>query len=186
MNNIDQVKKEIRKSIKANVSALSNNEKIEQSQQVFDILEKLNMYKNASNIMAFWSMFDEINTHDFIKENAKYKQFFLPVMDGVNLQIRKFEDANSLNNNNKYGIFEPNGVSVNNFNPDIIIVPGVAFDTNKNRLGRGKAFYDRFLKSHKNKTPLIGLCYNEQLIDNVPTNEYDITMDYILTPKGLI
>lgn len=186
MNNIDQVKKEIRKLIKGKISELSNELKLEQSKQIFKILESLKIYKNASKIMTFWSMNDEINTHSHIIKIAKNKQIFLPVMDGLNLKIRKFEDTNSLNNNNKYGIYEPSGISIDNFNPDLIIVPGVAFDKNKNRLGRGKAFYDRFLKAHKNITPLVGICFNEQIIEEVPTNEYDIKMDYILTPQGIL
>ena len=62
---------------------------------------------------------------------------------------------------------------------DLIIVPGVGFDQNNNRLGYGKGFYDHFLKN-KNIFK-IGICFKEQLLDEIPVNEYDIKMDLIIT-----
>lgn len=61
----------------------------------------------------------------------------------------------------------------------MIIVPGVAFDNNNNRLGRGKAYYDKLLK--ESKSYKVGVCFDFQLIEEVPVDEYDIKMDLIIS-----
>ena len=66
-------------------------------------------------------------------------------------------------------------------NYDLIIVPGIGFDVNKNRLGYGAGYYDTFLKNHK-KTKKIGIAFNYQLINEIPTEKHDIPMDMIITP----
>ena len=65
-----------------------------------------------------------------------------------------------------------------------MVVPGVAFDRKGKRLGRGKGFYDRFLKS-TNATK-VGVGYEFQLIDEVPSEPHDISMDIIVTQKTTI
>ena len=64
---------------------------------------------------------------------------------------------------------------------DLVIVPGVAFDRQHNRLGRGKGFYDRLLSTLS--APKIGICYSFQLKEHIPTEPFDKKMDLILTEK---
>ena len=68
---------------------------------------------------------------------------------------------------------------------DLIIMPGVAFDENKNRIGFGGGYYDRFLlKFDKNKIPLtIAVCYDFQVIDYIPAENHDQKPDFIITEK---
>ena len=63
---------------------------------------------------------------------------------------------------------------------DLIVVPGVAFDKNGNRLGRGRGYYDRFLCQHQAVTK-IGICFDFQLVDEIPTEPTDIKMDEIIS-----
>lgn len=71
--------------------------------------------------------------------------------------------------------------------PTVLLIPGLAFDTSGNRLGRGKGHYDKFLAKFSKKPTCIGLCFDSQLVDKVPTDTHDIKMDYVCTPKaGLI
>ncbi len=62
---------------------------------------------------------------------------------------------------------------------DLIIVPGIAFDKSLNRLGRGKAYYDKLLKD--SKAIKIGVCFDFQLLESVPVDKYDVKMDLIIT-----
>ena len=62
---------------------------------------------------------------------------------------------------------------------ELIIVPGVAFDRSRNRLGRGKGFYDRILTQLE--IPKIGICFDFQLKEHIPTEAFDEKMDVILT-----
>ena len=85
---------------------------------------------------------------------------------------------------NKYGIPEPfSGRAVI---PSILLVPLVAFDKKLNRIGYGGGFYDRYIKKIKKnkKIVTIGLAYSFQKIKEVPTNQYDIKLDFIVTEKN--
>ncbi len=69
---------------------------------------------------------------------------------------------------------------------ELILVPGLAFDTHGNRLGQGGGFYDRFLPHTGSGTITIGIAFDEQIIDAVPTGPHDRRVNYILTPTRLI
>ena len=84
---------------------------------------------------------------------------------------------------NKFGIPEP--ISVRKRYPDVLLVPLVAFDKNFNRIGYGGGFYDRYItKIRKRKKILtIGFAYSFQKVEKIPTNNYDIKLDVIITNK---
>ena len=85
----------------------------------------------------------------------------------------------------KYGIPEP--ISKKIVYPDVLIIPLVAFDYNLNRLGYGGGYYDRYLAKFlkKKKIIKIGIAYSFQKLVKIPTNKYDIKLDYIVTEKRL-
>ena len=88
---------------------------------------------------------------------------------------------------NKYGTAEP--IQSDIIIPNIIIVPILAFDKNKNRLGYGKGFYDKYLNKYvkKNKDILtVGVAFSFQKHHNLPINKKDFKLDYIITEKGVI
>ena len=87
---------------------------------------------------------------------------------------------------NQYGIPEPSSGTV--VNPDILLVPLVAFDKNLNRLGYGAGYYDRVIMSLKKKKKIItiGLAFDFQEIYSIPTSKYDQKLDYIVTNKNIL
>ena len=86
----------------------------------------------------------------------------------------------------KFGIPEPHSNHVS-LEPDILIVPLLAFDKNKNRLGYGGGYYDKYLYESKKKNILsIGLGFSFQKTKCVPTNKYDKKLDYVLTEGELL
>jgi len=81
-----------------------------------------------------------------------------------------------------YGILEPkNGLAYTSINIDLGIIPGMAFDLQGNRLGRGKGYYDKLLKVLNLET--IGVCFSFQLVDKVPSDTFDIAMDSVIYPQ---
>ena len=79
-----------------------------------------------------------------------------------------------------YGIKEPTGKVFTDFAKiDVAIIPGVAFDRQGHRLGRGKGYYDRLL-SVMPQVYKIGLCFDFQVVDNVPVDSHDIRMDEVI------
>jgi len=69
---------------------------------------------------------------------------------------------------------------------DAVVVPGRVFDSEKNRIGRGYGFYDRFLCVVPKEATLIGLAFDFQVVDSVPVEEHDIPMDVIITQSRVI
>lgn len=177
---IDNKKKEIRKHIRELKKQYSFDRKKVKSKQVFNQIEKLDKFKKSKTIMVYWSMSDEVYTHDFILKYFNDKEIILPVVKGESLELKKFSGLNNLTKGESYGIEEPSGkVFCCPENIDLIIVPGVAFDKKRNRLGRGKAYYDKLLKT--TSAYKIGVCFDFQLIDEVPIDKYDVEMDLIIT-----
>ena len=84
---------------------------------------------------------------------------------------------------NKHGIPEP--ITNNIRYPDLLLVPLVAYDKKFNRIGYGGGYYDRYLKkiSKRKKIITIGLAYSFQKVINIPINDYDFKLDYIITDK---
>jgi len=90
----------------------------------------------------------------------------------------------------KYGIVEPKGDHiVAMIDLDLVVVPGLAFDTKGGRLGRGGGFYDRFLagfrESARSSAKVCGLCFDVQLIPEVPSEPHDVLLDAVITESGL-
>ncbi len=121
----------------------------------------------------------------------------VPKLKKINFLLPIVEDNNSMNFHkwkksdiltvNKYGILEPFKSKI--LIPNIILVPLVAFDKNKNRIGYGKGFYDRYLykyiKKYK-KIVTVGVAFSFQRHHNLPVNNKDFKLDYIITEKGLL
>lgn len=85
---------------------------------------------------------------------------------------------------NEWGIHEPvNGNMVNEEQIDLVLVPLLAFDVKGNRVGYGKGYYDRFLSKCRPDTLKIGLSYFEALDSIADSNEFDIPLDYCITPQ---
>lgn len=176
---IDKQKKEIRINIRDKKRLFSLNEKKEKSKSIFKQLEDLDHFKKSKTIMVYWSMNDEVYTHDFILKYYQTKKIILPKVVGNDLELKQFTGIENMVLGD-YGIAEPSGETFSELSAlDIIIVPGVAFDRNLNRLGRGKAYYDKLLKN--TKAIKVGICFDFQLIDKVPVDEHDIKMEMVIS-----
>ncbi len=68
--------------------------------------------------------------------------------------------------------------------PDVIILPGLAFSKSGERLGRGKGFYDKYLSNFSGVK--VGVCFSDQLEEEIPTESHDIVLDYIVTENEII
>ena len=91
-----------------------------------------------------------------------------------------------------YGILEPREelrlrpeFQVEPIQIDLVIVPGLGFDRSCRRLGRGKGYYDRFISTLRPDVPLIGICFDEQIVECVPTEPHDRALDDVVTPTQL-
>lgn len=175
-----EAKKIVRKEIKHYKSLMSNQERITRSDFLLRKLENNIWFINSKTILFYWSMDDEIHTHDFIQKWSDKKRIILPKVNGDALDLKVFTNINSLKEGERYGILEPDGEDFNDYDSiDLAIVPGVAFDSNGNRLGRGKAYYDKLLP--KIKAYKIALCFSFQLKEEIPADENDIKVNEVIS-----
>lgn len=171
-------KNEIRRKVKNLRQMLLVSERELAAQEVFAHLEKTAAFLMSEHIMMYHSLEDELSTLKFLSKWKDRKHFYLPRVNGVNLEILPYDESRL--ELGAFHIEEPTGN--NTIDPkdiELIIVPGVAFDRKGNRLGRGKGFYDRLL-SDVDATK-IGVGYEFQLFDEIPTDEHDVRMDAIIT-----
>lgn len=172
-------KNEIRRKIKAMKSMLLEAEKIAAAQQAFDRLEQTAAFILSDRILMYHSLPDELSTRGFLKKWSGQKHFYLPRVNGVNLEILPYEESRL--ELGAFHIEEPTGCD--KISPDeieLVIVPGVAYDRKGNRLGRGKGFYDRLLS--ETKAAKVGIAYDFQIIDEVPCEAHDVSMDMVISP----
>ena len=178
-----QIKKdEIRKQILEKRSNLSLEEVDKKSEL---IIENLTPYlKNAQNIMIFTDMKNEVRITKLIELYPEKNFFISKIVNSKNREMK----INKYNENelvlHKFGYYES---SSDDFYDekilDIVIVPALAFDSSKNRIGFGGGYYDTFLNKvrEKNKNTLfIGVCYDFQKIEEVPIEGHDITLDLVI------
>jgi len=177
---IEAEKKQIRQAIRLLKAGISLYEKQQRSAVIFSKLEKNEAFRKAACIMLYWSMEDEVQTREFVIKWAAHKEIILPSVQNDVLVLRKFNGIQNLKTGEKYGIQEPEGEDFNDFEKiELVIVPGIAFDKENNRMGRGKAYYDKLLiqmKAYK-----IALCFDFQLFDKIPADAYDVKMDEVIT-----
>ena len=135
----------------------------------------------AHTIMAYYSLSDEVCTHQLLDELvADGKTVLLPkVVDAENMELHCYTDRNDLEEG-AFHIMEPVGALFTDLaSIDVILVPGVAFDAQGHRLGRGKGYYDRFL-CRVPGVRLVGLCFDFQKVEEVPADAFDIPVDIVI------
>ena len=184
-----QIKKdEIRKQILEKRSNLSLEEVDKKSEL---IIKNLTPYlKNAQNIMIFTDMKNEVRITKLIELYPEKNFFISKIVNSKNREMK----INKYNENklvlHKFGYYES---SSDDFYDekilDIVIVPALAFDSSKNRIGFGGGYYDTFLNKvrGKNKNTLfIGVCYDFQMIEEVPIEGHDITLDLVINESEVL
>ena len=184
-----QIKKDkIRKEILAKRNILSDKDINKKSDL---IIKNLASYiENVQNIMIFMDMKTEVKITKLLELYPK-KNFFISKITNSNNREMKI---NKYNKNelilHKFGYYES---SSNDFYDeeilDVVIVPALAFDSKKNRIGFGGGYYDTFLekvRKKNNKVLFIGVCYDFQIIDNIPTEKHDVTLDFVVSESKII
>ena len=136
---------------------------------------------DSRTILVYSALPDEVPTQALLDLLVKQgKTVLLPrVISDTDMELRRYTGRHDLQLG-AYGILEPTGELFTVYDTiDVAIVPGMAFDAEGYRLGRGKGYYDRFLA----RVPYlykIGLCFSWQMVDKVPHNKHDIVMDEVI------
>lgn len=172
-------KKNIRLQIKQAKQQLTAEEITAQSENVWTKLEQLPEFIAAKNVLCYWSVPFELETHAFILRTYEHKNIYLPKVIGRHLTLHQFIGADYLQRSS-YGIMEPEGHQLNHLEMiDFAIVPGVGFTCKGERLGRGGGYYDSLLPKLSNALK-VGVGFNLQLLKDVPCEVHDVLLDKII------
>ena len=180
-------KDKIRKEILRKRNNLSIEEVEKKSDLIIENLEKF--IKNAENIMIFMDMKNEVRITKLMKLYPEKSFFISKITDSKNREMK----INRYNENelvlHKFGYYESSSSDFYNENIlDIVIVPAVVFDLEKNRIGFGGGYYDTFLKKIRGgnkKVLFIGICYDFQIIEKVPSGEHDVVLDFVVSESRI-
>lgn len=186
--NISARKKFLRREINLRLKTLSQEERVKFSRAVVEKFLASTVYKNSAVIMAYLSTAEEIQLNEFIStalddgkilavpfiERREMQAVRLPNLDALEVgaykiltvkrDIRKIIDAEKI---------------------DCVITPGLAFDAEYNRLGKGGGYYDKFLSRAVNAKK-IALAYDCQLVEKVPIEPNDLKVDAVITPTKIL
>lgn len=175
-------KADARRIIKLQKQALSEQYKQIASDYALRRLEDTDIFKAAQHILIYNSLPDELSTAQFLDRWHNIKNLYLPRVKGDDLEILRYNPEAM--HKGSFNIDEPDGDCLCNIKDiDLIVVPGVAFDYNCNRVGRGKGYYDRLLA--ENNATTIGLAYDFQVIDSIEVEPHDVPLDLIVTDKQI-
>ncbi len=181
-------KKELRRYIREQKRHFTPQQLGEMSLGIMSSLLSHSRIQAADTILMYHSLPDEVDTHSALDQLlAMGKKVLLPkVVSDTEMTIHEYTGKDSLQPSEPYGILEPttSELSITNCQLSIAIVPGMAFDKQGHRLGRGKGYYDRFLSQIPNIYK-IGVCFPFQMLESIPSESTDVVMDEVITSLNL-
>ena len=184
------MKDKIRKELIEKRKNIPKNEVLEKSNRIKNRLFEMHEFKQASAILFYVSYDNEVYTHNMIKECMSIgKKIIVPFSDKENRrlilsELNNWEDLEP----GSYGILEPQKDKIKETSidkVDLIIIPGVGFDEHGCRMGHGVGYYDSLLKDSSNAHN-VGLAFEWQIVDGIPTESHDMPVDKIVTEKRVI
>lgn len=179
-------KVQLRKRMKAVRNALSETERNLYSMQISDRLCKQSWYAKADTILVYSAIQSEADLNLFCeKARMDGKRLYFPKVFGEKMDFFCVSDASQLTSG-AFHVMEPDVDTyvLETFQSTQvqvpILVPGVAFSKRGERIGYGKGYYDRYIGAHPGLLP-IGICFECQLLDELPAEPQDIAMCQIVT-----
>lgn len=184
------IKAKQRRELRQILASMTTQERQEASQGICAHLSSISSIESAATILAYLPLAEEVDLTPLLTrwieesrtvcvpivswENKTMRAGLLPTLDGKSLIERS------------YGLREPrNPQTVPADTIDVMLVPGLGFDRDGARLGRGGGYYDRYLES--NRSPIvIGVAFDCQMIDSIDKEEHDQMMTVVVTPSGII
>lgn len=184
------MKKEIRSLIQKKRNMMHFSEVLEKSRRIKNQLFSMDEFQDAETILFYVSYDNEVNTHEMIQESLRLKKRLAVPVTNVKTQtilcstLIKWDDLSV----GAYNILEPCKNRVEQIaleSIDVMILPGIAFDCEGNRIGHGKGYYDRLLQEHHH-AHRFGLAFELQIVKKIPTDRHDKKVEKIITEARII
>jgi 5-formyltetrahydrofolate cyclo-ligase len=187
--NLGESKAELRRAIRGHLKAMAPEQRATASDRACALLEQQAVWKKANLIFFYAPLPEELDIWPLLSDSlAAGKTVALPRFDSATQRYVacQITDVARDLNHGQFGIREPGAhcIAVPPNRLDLVLVPGVAFDLQGRRLGRGKGFYDQMLAAVRGTT--CGVAFDEQIVDTIPIEPHDVHLNCILTPTRWI
>ena len=187
--NIVESKSILRREVRERVKAIEPDQRAALSGRACALLQRQIVWEKTNLIFFYAPLAEEVNVWPLIGDAlAAGKTVALPRFDEATGQYVacEIQDVHRDLKEGQYGIQEPGAhcIAVPPNRLDLVLVPGVAFDLQGRRLGRGKGFYDQMLASVRGTT--CGVAFDEQIVETIPVEPHDVHLNCILTPTRWI
>lgn len=177
-------KSAIRNDTKKKRSCLTDHERIEKSGCIATKLLSTKAYKENDNILLYMAANNEVATSDiFSKAIADGKNVYFPKVYGKEMAFISVTSLDELAKGS-FGILEPVSDEKVDITNGLMIMPGVAFDRNCNRIGYGGGYYDKYLLAHP-ALASCAICYECQIVDSIPFEAHDIKPEMVITENNV-
>lgn len=182
---VAEEKQALRNKIALLKKGYSPEELLRLSAEALSRLEGTDLFRNASCVALYHAIPGEVQTAAFIEKWYRKKSLLLPLIVENELKLLLYQGKESLQPG-RFGIWEPAPCCPEIDEKEIgcILVPGIAFDRQRNRMGRGKGYYDRLLQTVR--APKIGIGFHFQLFEQVPADTFDKKMDAVVTDREIV
>jgi 5-formyltetrahydrofolate cyclo-ligase len=187
VTNTETRKATVRRLVLAARSRVTPGDRAAAAAAVAERLATLPEADAARALLGFASFGTELPTDPVMAwVLASGRRLLMPFVDGETLSAAEVRSVEELAPGFR-GIREPVArVAIDPNEADVVLVPGVAFDEHGRRLGYGGGFYDAFLAGIGRRAPRVGLCFDLQVVGEVPTGDGDEAVDVIVTPGSVI
>ena len=181
-----ETKKDIRKKVFAKRRETTQEEVMAMSHIICEKVYALPEFQEASCIYAYADYNKEASTRELIQKAWDMgKRVAVPkTHDGHQMTYFYLTSFDQLQPGN-FNVPEPVDCEVASEEDALLIVPGVAFDLNRHRVGYGAGFYDRYLEVH-NQHPTVAIAFEFQIVEEAPAEETDIFPTKVVTEKRII
>ena len=182
-------KTKLREIILKKLRSQSAKSRQEKSNSVIKKLRNSLEFQNSKTVMFYVAMPEEVDTIPLLEEALhKKRNVAVPWLDQKTKSLIPVQIGDSKNDlvPGAYSILEPRAELVHPFEVsrlDLVLVPGIAFDRQGHRLGRGKGYYDRFLKTLPPHVTCFGLAFDFQIFKSVPTEDFDVSVGRVITNR---
>lgn len=175
MNHVD--KKRQRAELKRIASL---NHEADSRAVVEKLVQELERLPNARMVAAYMALPGEVDLRELFDRIDK--EWVFPRVRGEDLNFYRVKKIDEEMQVGAFGIMEPRDgleeVVVEDV--DVFLCPGLGFDRNGGRLGRGRGFYDRMLKQAKPEAVKIGVCFPFQIVEDIVMEAHDVRMDGVI------
>ena len=184
---VKEKKKSIRQELLKKLRSQDKEQRRLKSEKIRRKLYAHEKFKTADTVMFYIAEDIEVDTEQMIRDSLKSgKKIAVPItiVSQNKLIASLLIDFDKELSKGPYGILQPKSDFVRPValkKIDLIIVPGVAFDSRGHRLGHGTGYYDRFLSKITENVLTIGLAFDFQLVDNIPTSSHDIAVKELIS-----